>query len=890
MEILLDKKWNRDVNRETLSNILVNASKSSVEWDYTEVIEVKREKGMPQEVYLSLKAEQIRVKGRGAGILINGFFVPIEAELCMPIILPVKLKIKMKVFGESEIHLDSLRIICHETRPDLTKCMDDRADLLVVTQDNFPPMQMYTSIKARVMAYQKAGWNVQIASISNEWFQMKYKIDGINVLKGDFCDLKNLLKRKNAKVIVSFCASEEFLQIYDGYVQEERIIFIYSGIETLNGEACEHNGFYPGHFQDVQRLVLTRQQKLYIEKYALKNRVTWTFFCQCQKEQLTKKLGIKFSDAVITVPIVDQTRFVYYKKSVEARKRVAVILKPDDWCHAIDLSIFAIRELSRRPCFADLQFYIYAMENCPNDLLDPIKEFSNVHIEKEYIQDRMPEICTENGIFLFPSRYDMHLPVIMDAAAAGMAVVGIRSEIYSYFLDEKENHTLAEDKNPMQLADIIERLYQNPQEYLAVSERMSKKTIDRCCADSVLESEFRIIRQTMKETGWTVCQNQIRSDHPVLTVAVPAYNVEQYVEKCLFSLVNHKWNDRLEILFINDGSKDKTLKKAKDFIRKSGAKNITVIDKENGGHGSAINKGIELAKGKYIRMVDGDDWVDSANLAKQIQLLENLDVDLMLTKGCYEYVQRGKLENIVEYNTLCEGMVYQFDDLTYPAYGFSEYGPLLATAAYRTEVLRKAGFKLSEKKPYVDMEFNSYSLKYIHTVVYYDLDIYRYLIGREGQTVSKDFWKKKYQDHEAIIFNICEYVQKEKGLSANKKKYIAQRIVARMVDSQIFMYDQITKWEELDEFLKKLKQYGKIYGISIQYVKSKRHDSWKILKYYRVQMKNMQIFSYTRRPIICGESGRNGIGYITKAKQAAKWIVPYEMAVRISQRFWEKQL
>ena len=57
-------------------------------------------------------------------------------------------------------------------------------------------------------------------------------------------------------------------------------------------------------------------------------------------------------------------------------------------------------------------------------------------------------------------------------------------------------------------------------------------------------------------------------------------------------------------------------------------------------------------------------------------------------------------------------------------------------------VLKKAQFQISEKRPYVDMEFNSFAIRYVDTLKYYDLDIYRYLIGREGQTVSRDFWKR----------------------------------------------------------------------------------------------------------------------------------------------------
>jgi hypothetical protein len=247
-------------------------------------------------------------------------------------------------------------------------------------------------------------------------------------------------------------------------------------------------------------------------------------------------------------------------------------------------------------------------------------------------------------------------------------------------------------------------------------------------------------------------------------------------------------------------------------------------------------------------------------------------------------------ENIIDYDALREGEIYHFDDLTYPAYGFSDYGPLLTTSTYRTEVLKKAGFQISEKMPYVDMEFNSFSLKEIDTVVYYDLDIYRYLIGRQGQTISKDFWKKKYKDHETILFHICGYVAEEKKLSGRKKQYICEKIIAHMVDSQIFMFDQVTRWEELDVFLDKLKQYETIYRVCMRYVKRKNHDSSNVLKYYRLaEQKNRKVPKGQRKPVVNADSSINNSyvkqhGILEQAKKAAKWVVPYELAVRISKR------
>ena len=130
------------------------------------------------------------------------------------------------------------------------------------------------------------------------------------------------------------------------------------------------------------------------------------------------------------------------------------------------------------------------------------------------------------------------------------------------------------------------------------------------------------------------------------------------------------------------------------------------------------------------------------------------------------------------------------------------------------------------------MEFNSFSIQYIDTVKFYDLDIYRYLIGREGQTVSKDYWRKKYKDHAFIIFNILNTIA-GKDYSKAKREYIDRYIISQMVDSQVYMYDAVMAWDELDDFLNKLRKFADSYQTSIDYINQKEWNSQLILATYK---------------------------------------------------------
>ncbi|MCL2190063.1 MAG: glycosyltransferase family 2 protein, partial [Defluviitaleaceae bacterium] len=93
----------------------------------------------------------------------------------------------------------------------------------------------------------------------------------------------------------------------------------------------------------------------------------------------------------------------------------------------------------------------------------------------------------------------------------------------------------------------------------------------------------------------------------IITFIVPAYNSEGTLEKCLHSLLDKQSQSKIEILIVNDGSTDSTAEIAQVFVNKH--PNCRLINKENGGHGSVINVASKLASGKYIKVIDSDDWV-----------------------------------------------------------------------------------------------------------------------------------------------------------------------------------------------------------------------------------------------------------------------------------------
>lgn len=819
---------------------------------------------------LHAKFKGLNMENGGGCFYINSHPVTLNGEVSMEITPPICLHMTISVPANSAVEVERIELSTKEQMVDLTeKCREDK-DVLIITPDYPSTHNLYLCAFAhsRNREYVKEGLNIQVAGISPyNWYQSNYELDGVPVFTGGYMDLKKLLGRHQYKVIVVHFVDEKLYPIFDGYIQDERLVFICHGPEaTFRFLPNRCRPYFTKELPVIDTSENFDKKENYARKYAQKDNVDWVFVSEWLRKFSEEMLGVSFKNTHIIHNTINEKLFPYKKKVAEDRKKILVLRKFDNIrVHSIDQVVGAIQSLSRRPFFDELTFEVYGTGAYYDTLVEPLRAFSNVQLHQTFVpNDKVHELHEKNGILLIPSRHDAHAVAMGEGASSGLVVVGSNVTSNGFFMNQEVNHTLADPENPHELADIIERLYYNPDEFLEISERMSRETQARCNRQNTVLKECALIRKLVAEVNNTQYQLFVYpEDNPVLTIVVPAYNVEAYLDKCIRSLIAHRNVHKTEIIIVNDGSKDGTLAIARKYEKLSNGI-VRVIDKENGGHGSTINAGLAIAKGRYFRLIDGDDWVDSENLALLVDKLENETVDVVLTKGSYEYVEQAELVNIIDYNMLNEGTMYYFDDLLYPEYGFGTYGPLLTTGNYRTEILKKAQFAISEKRPYVDMEFNSFSLRYVNTVRYYNLDIYRYLIGREGQTVSRDFWKKKYKDHQYVILNILETINCMDDYPANKKKYVYEHITAMMIDSQIFMFDQLCLWEEIDVFFKELKKWPEALEAGLNYVSKKNGDCHVIMQNYQNKISEN---AEKRTPII----GGNETPSISNKPHSWKW-------------------
>ena len=126
----------------------------------------------------------------------------------------------------------------------------------------------------------------------------------------------------------------------------------------------------------------------------------------------------------------------------------------------------------------------------------------------------------------------------------------------------------------------------------------------------------------------------------ILTLAIASYNMEAFLDQCLESVSNFDIPDSLEVLVVNDGSKDRTSTIAHVY-QKLRPDIIKIIDKDNGHYGSCINEALKYATGKYFRPLDADDWVNTDSLIQLIDKLSTCTADLVITEICI-YKKNGK--------------------------------------------------------------------------------------------------------------------------------------------------------------------------------------------------------------------------------------------------------
>lgn len=220
----------------------------------------------------------------------------------------------------------------------------------------------------------------------------------------------------------------------------------------------------------------------------------------------------------------------------------------------------------------------------------------------------------------------------------------------------------------------------------------------------------------------------------ILSVVVPTYNMEAYLPRCLDSVTREDVPDTLEVIVVNDGSKDRSLEIAKEYQAKR-PDIIQIIDKPNGHYGSCINAALKVATGKYFRILDADDWFDTSALISFINTIKAYDVDLIFSPKSEVENSRKKL---VSSTILTPGEIYSKSD--FDKLNREKLLSILTihSISYKLNLLKEIELQLQTGICYTDTEFYAYPLRLSKDIVFFDIPVYNYFIGRDGQSTNRD--------------------------------------------------------------------------------------------------------------------------------------------------------
>lgn len=310
----------------------------------------------------------------------------------------------------------------------------------------------------------------------------------------------------------------------------------------------------------------------------------------------------------------------------------------------------------------------------------------------------------------------------------------------------------------------------------------------------------------------------MKKSKKILAIGIPSYNGEPYLDRCIPTFIHPDLNDRIEVIIVNDGSKDNTKEIAEQYHKKY-PNVVQVINKENGGHGSAVNAALDYTNAKYYKVVDCDDWVDTKKLIKLVDFLEKNDVDLVT--NTYETVDMvtGKTEKVANYG-IEFGKIYSFDDLMEKETYFS-----IHSTTYKTSILKEHKIKLQEKTFYVDVEYQLLPIPYINKIVFLDDIVYKYMVGNVNQSVNMDNFVNRYDNHDRVVKRILEFLKTAK-LDDAKYKYI-ENVFTKILNTHYllgYFYDKDeergkSRAIEFDKYLKdsNIELYNKMAQIYPQY-------------------------------------------------------------------------
>lgn len=267
----------------------------------------------------------------------------------------------------------------------------------------------------------------------------------------------------------------------------------------------------------------------------------------------------------------------------------------------------------------------------------------------------------------------------------------------------------------------------------------------------------------------------------ILSIIIPTYNAEKFLDKGLTSFIidDKALMDKLEVIIVNDGTPDNSVAVAQKYVEHY-PDTFRILNKENGGHGSAINAGVKAATGEYFQVVDADDWVDTLALVDTMNILMESEFDAMIHAHQTHNVTTGEIEHK---RVVCadEDHLYNLAEMM----GFWDniyWGLTFHGVLYNTQFYRSLGYELVEGVFYEDQEYSTIPLCFASKIKIADIELYMYRIGDVNQSVSIQSLIRRLPDLETVILRLADAKSMKKDFADGGQEYWLKKLTKCVAD------------------------------------------------------------------------------------------------------------
>ena len=352
------------------------------------------------------------------------------------------------------------------------------------------------------------------------------------------------------------------------------------------------------------------------------------------------------------------------------------------------------------------------------------------------------------------------------------------------------------------IAEFIEEISDNHQKNHVNAElcaQFDAKIIAELYDNYLANTDYSCLFDSKVRT-WRLIQS---SKQKLVSICIPSFNAELYLDRCLYTLLSANHADILDIIVVNDGSKDMTGYIAKIYEEKYPGI-VRIIDKENGGHGSTINAALKAAKGKYFMVVDSDDWVNSDALDQLLSVIKDkhLNEDVLLTHYLKIDMESGRTVEKFAQNGIPFNQPFTFESIDNKGLYIA-----LANSLFKTSILQNMNLCLQEHAYYDDVEYILLPIPYIHSMRYLDYSVYRYCVGNVNQSINLANMVRHYDDHRKVLQSVIINYEKA-NLSPGQKKYYRNILDQLLITHyNLCLHDDrdicrgMKRAKEFDEFL-----------------------------------------------------------------------------------------